>query len=431
MHNLTGVVTPSTQKNHEKNFGFNSPIHITSEIGKLRSVILKRPGKEVENLTPDTMPRLLFDDIPYLPVAQKEHDYFAQTLRDNGTEVLYLEDLAAGALTDQSVKNEFVDRMVKESGFDAGLTYSAVKEYLLAMEPKQMVTTLMEGIRKTDIDLNYKDLRLLAEDADYPFLLDPMPNLYFTRDPAASIGDGLSINRMTFAARRRESLFMEYIIKHNSRFANQGVNVWRDRNHTTHIEGGDELVLNDHVMAIGISERTSAAALEDIARNLFGNSNYDTVIGIKIPHNHAMMHLDTVFTMINYNQFTVHPQILNGGKIDMWLLHPGKDGEITSEHRTDLLEVLKEVLHQSELDLIPTGDSDPIVAPREQWNDGSNTLAIAPGEVVTYDRNFVSNELLRKHGILVHEIKSSELSRGRGGPRCMSMPIIREDLETK
>lgn len=431
MHNSTGVVTPGTQKRNERNFGFSSPIHITSEIGKLRSVILKRPGREVENLTPDTMPRLLFDDIPYLPIAQKEHDYFAQTLKDNGAEVLYLEDLAAGALTDQSVKNEFVDRMVKESGFDSGLTYSAVKEYLLAMDPKQMVTTIMEGIRKTDIDLNYKDLRLLAEDADYPFLLDPMPNLYFTRDPAASIGEGLSINHMTFAARRRESLFMEYIIEHNPRFANQGVNVWRDRNHTTRIEGGDELVLSDHVMAIGISERTSAAALEDIARNLFGNSNYDTVIGIKIPHNHAMMHLDTVFTMINYNQFTVHPQILNGGKIDMWILHPGKDGEITSEHRTDLLEVLKEVLHQSELDLIPTGASDPIVAPREQWNDGSNTLAIAPGEVVTYDRNFVSNELLRKHGILVHEIKSSELSRGRGGPRCMSMPIIREDLETK
>jgi arginine deiminase len=431
MHSSTGVVTPESHTGNAKNFGFSSPIHVTSEIGKLRSVILKRPGREIENLTPDTMPRLLFDDIPYLPIAQKEHDYFAQTLQDNGAEVLYLENLAADALNDQSIKKDFVDRMVKESGFKDGLTYSALKEYLLAMDPLKMVNTIMEGVRKTDIDLNYQDLRLLSEDADYPFLLDPMPNLYFTRDPAASIGDGLSINHMTFAARRRESLFMEYIIKHNPRFADQGVHVWRDRNHTTRIEGGDELVLSDHVMAIGISQRTSADALEDIARNLFANSNYDTVVGIKIPHNHAMMHLDTVFTMINYNQFTVHPQIMNGGKIDMWVLHPGKDGQITSEHRTDLLEVLKEVLHQSELDLIPTGNSDPIVAPREQWNDGSNTLAIAPGEVVTYDRNYVSNEMLRTHGILVHEVISSELSRGRGGPRCMSMPIVREDLETK
>lgn len=431
MHNSTGTITPESHTGDTQKREFSAPIHVTSEIGRLRSVILKRPGREIENLTPDTMPRLLFDDIPYLPIAQKEHDYFAQTLKDNGAEVLYLENLVADALNDSSVKKEFVDRMVKESGFKDGLTYSALKEYLLDMNSLDMVNAIMEGVRKTDVDLDYKDLRLLSEDADYPFLMDPMPNLYFTRDPAASIGNGLSINRMTFEARQRESLFMEYIINHHSRFANSGVDVWRNRNHSTHIEGGDELVLSDHAMAIGISQRTSADALEDIAHNLFANSNYDTVIGVKIPHNHAMMHLDTVLTMINYNQFTVHPQIMNGGKIDMWILHPGKNGQITSEHRTDLLGVLKEVLKQSELDLIPTGNSDPIVAPREQWNDGSNTLAIAPGEVVTYDRNYVSNDLLREHGILVHEVKSSELSRGRGGPRCMSMPIVREDLETK
>ncbi|MDF7663720.1 arginine deiminase [Bifidobacterium sp. ESL0763] len=409
-------------------YGYETPIHNNSEIGKLKAVILKRPGREIENLTPDTMPRLLFDDIPYLPIAQKEHDFFAQTLRDNGTEVLYLDDLAADALKDDAVRSEFIDRMVQESGFNRGLTYEALKDYLGSMDPAKMVTTVMEGVRKSDIDLNFADLRLLSEDADYPFLMDPMPNLYFTRDPAAAIGNGLSINHMTFAARQRESMFMEYIIKHNPRFADKGLHVWRDRNHSTRIEGGDELVLSDRVMAIGISQRTSADALEDIARNLFKDSDRDTVIGIKIPHNHAMMHLDTVFTMINYNQFTVHPEILDGGKIDMWILHPGKDGEITSEHRTDLVEVLKENLHQSELDLIPTGNADPVIAPREQWNDGSNTLAIAPGEVVTYDRNYVSNEALRKHGIKVHEVISSELSRGRGGPRCMSMPIVREDL---
>ena len=143
-----------------------------------------------------------------------------------------------------------------------------------------------------------------------------------------------------------------------------------------------------------------------------------------------MMHLDTVFTMINYNQFTVHPQILDEhGKVDTYILHPGKDGEIEIKHRTDLQHVLEEALDEPEIDLIPTGNGDPIVAPREQWNDGSNTLTIAPGEVVTYDRNYVSNDLLRKHGILVHEVRSSELSRGRGGPRCMSCPLVREDLK--
>lgn len=405
-----------------------SPIHVTSEIGKLKTVMLHRPGREIENITPDSMYRLLFDDIPYLPIAQEEHDYFAQTLRDQGIEVLYFEKLAAEALADQDVKEEFVDRMVAESGYAAGLIHDVLKEYLLAMNTQDMVNKIFEGVRREEIDLPHMTLQQAAEDTEWPFVMDPMPNAYFTRDPQASIGDGLSINRMTFPARQRESLITEYIIKHHPRFAGQ-VNVWRDRNHETHIEGGDELVLSDHVFAIGISQRTTADAIEDIAKNLFKKSNYDTVIAIKIPHNHAMMHLDTVFTMIDYDKFTVHPAILDeNGHVDNWVLHPGKDGEITMEHHTDIKEVLKKALNKDDIDLIPTGNGDPIIAAREQWNDGSNTLAIAPGEVVTYNRNYVSNDLLRKHGILVHEVRSSELSRGRGGPRCMSCPIVREGL---
>ena len=405
-----------------------SPIHVTSEIGKLKTVMLHRPGREIENITPDSMYRLLFDDIPYLPIAQEEHDYFAQTLRDQGIEVLYFEKLAAEALADQDVKEEFVDRMVAESGYAAGLIHDVLKEYLLAMNTQDMVNKIFEGVRREEIDLPHMTLQQAAEDTEWPFVMDPMPNAYFTRDPQASIGDGLSINRMTFPARQRESLITEYIIKHHPRFAGQ-VNVWRDRNHETHIEGGDELVLSDHVFAIGISQRTTADAIEDIAKNLFKKSNYDKVIAIKIPHNHAMMHLDTVFTMIDYDKFTVHPAILDeNGHVDNWVLHPGKDGEITMEHHTDIKEVLKKALNKDDIDLIPTGNGDPIIAAREQWNDGSNTLAIAPGEVVTYNRNYVSNDLLRNHGILVHEVRSSELSRGRGGPRCMSCPIVREDL---
>ncbi|WP_195701934.1 arginine deiminase [Companilactobacillus futsaii] len=406
------------------------PIHVTSEIGKLDVVMLKRPGQEVENITPDTMPRLLFDDIPYLPIAQKEHDNFAQILRDNGTEVLYLEDLAAEAIDAGNVKEAFVEKMLRESDYTVGADHDALKEFLMSLDTHAMVNQLMIGVRKNDIDFKPTDLVSAAEDSEYPFFMDPMPNLYFTRDPAASIGDGLSINHMTFAARQRESMFMEAIIKYHPRFANKGLHVWRDRNHTHRIEGGDELVLSDHVLAIGVSQRTSATAIQDIARNLFKDSKYDTVIAIKIPHNHAMMHLDTVFTMINYDQFTVHPGILGeGGKIDTWTIHPTKDGDLTYEHNQDLKAVLKKELGLDDLDLIPTGNGDPIVAPREQWNDGSNTLAIAPGVVVTYDRNYVSNEMLRQHGLKVLETISSELSRGRGGPRCMSMPLVREDLK--
>lgn len=232
-----------------------------------------------------------------------------------------------------------------------------------------------------------------------------MPNVYFTRDQQAAIGNGMMINRMTFRARRRESLFMEVILKHHPDLEDQDIPVWRDRYHHGRIEGGDELVLNKHVLAIGISQRTSAAAITDLAHALFGHSSFDTILAIRISHNHAMMHLDTVFTMINYDQFTVHPFILSkSGKIDIYVLQPDKNGDVKITPKNDLVEVLKEYLHLSEIDLIPTGGADPITAPREQWNDGSNTLAIVPDEVVTYDRNYVSNDLLRKHGILVHEV---------------------------
>lgn len=408
-----------------------SPIHVMSEIGKLKCVLVKRPAEEIENFTPEMMPRLLFDDIPYLPIAQKEHDAFTQILRDNGAEVLYLETLSAEALDagGSEVRDDFLERMLTESGYAAGTIHDALKEYLGGMNNQDMVNKIMVGIRKNEIDFIPNDLVSFAENSDYEFYMDPMPNLYFTRDPSACIGDGLSINHMTYAARQRESLFNETIIKYHPRFADQGINVWRDRNHDTRIEGGDELVLSDHVMAIGVSQRTSAAAIEDIAKNLFKDSNFDTVIAIQIPKNHAMMHLDTVFTMINYDQFTVHPGILGeGGQIDTWTITPGKDGELDIKHDDDLKKVLKSALKLDDLDLIPTGGGDPIIAGREQWNDGSNTLAIAPGTVVTYNRNYVSNELLRQHGIKVLETISSELSRGRGGPRCMSCPIVREDI---
>lgn len=408
----------------------SSPIHVYSEIGKLKTVMLHRPGKELENLAPDILHRMLIDDIPYLKIAQEEHDAFAHVLRQQGIKVLYLEDLLAESLTDEKVRRAFLDQLLDESSIKKqDPLHQLLLNYLQELPTKEMVKTVIAGIRKSAIHNSTPSLADLAEDPDYPFYLDPMPNVYFTRDQQAAIGSGMTINRMTFRARRRESLFMETILKNHPDFKNATIPVWRDRYHHGRLEGGDELVLNNHVLAVGISQRTSATAITDLAHNLFDHSSYDTILAIKIPHNHAMMHLDTVFTMINYNQFTVHPFILDkAGKIDIYVLQPGDHNGVKITEKNDLVQVLKENLHLSELDLIPTGGGDPIAAPREQWNDGSNTLAIAPGEVVTYDRNYVSNDLLRKHGIIVHEIRSSELSRGRGGPRCMSCPLIREDL---
>ena len=407
-----------------------SPIHVYSEIGKLKTVMLHRPGKELENLAPDILHRMLIDDIPYLKIAQEEHDAFAHVLRQQGIKVLYLEDLLAESLTDEKVRRAFLDQLLDESSIKKqDPLHQLLLNYLQELPTKEMVKTVIAGIRKSAIHNSTPSLADLAEDPDYPFYLDPMPNVYFTRDQQAAIGSGMTINRMTFRARRRESLFMETILKNHPDFKNATIPVWRDRYHHGRLEGGDELVLNNHVLAVGISQRTSATAITDLAHNLFGHSSYDTILAIKIPHNHAMMHLDTVFTMINYDQFTVHPFILDkAGKIDIYVLQPDDHNGVKITEKNDLVQVLKENLHLSELDLIPTGGGDPIAAPREQWNDGSNTLAIAPGEVVTYDRNYVSNDLLRKHGIIVHKIRSSELSRGRGGPRCMSCPLIREDL---
>ncbi|ANP79659.1 arginine deiminase [Bacillus cereus] len=407
------------------------PIHVTSEIGELQTVLLKRPGKEVENLTPDYLQQLLFDDIPYLPIIQKEHDYFAQTLRNRGVEVLYLEKLAAEALVDKKLREEFVDRILKEGQADVNVAHQTLKEYLLSFSNEELIQKIMGGVRKNEIETSKKThLYELMED-HYPFYLDPMPNLYFTRDPAASVGDGLTINKMREPARRRESLFMEYIIKYHPRFAKHTVPIWLDRDYKFPIEGGDELILNEETIAIGVSARTSAKAIERLAKNLFSRQNkIKKVLAIEIPKCRAFMHLDTVFTMVDYDKFTIHPAIQGPkGNMNIYILEKGSDEEtLKITHRTSLMEALKEILGLSELVLIPCGGGDVIASAREQWNDGSNTLAIAPGVVVTYDRNYVSNTLLREHGIEVIEVLSSELSRGRGGPRCMSMPIVRKDI---
>jgi arginine deiminase len=407
------------------------PIHVTSEIGTLRTVLLKRPGGEVENLVPEYLQRLLFDDIPYLPVIQREHDYFAETLKNRGIEVLYLEKLAAETLSNPELKKQFVDDILRESQANVNGAAKVLREFLLSFSPADMVDKIMSGVLKREIETSKKTHLYEFMDDHYPFYLDPMPNLYFTRDPAASIGNGLSINRMREPARRRESLFMQYIIQYHPRFAGHDVPVWLDRDYDFPIEGGDELILSDEVIAIGVSARTSARAIERLALNLFNqNSSFKKVLAVEIPKCRAFMHLDTVFTMVDYDKFTIHPAIQGPqGNMNVYILEKGEDDEhLNISHRSNLQEALKEALGLSELVLIPCGGGDEIAASREQWNDGSNTLAIAPGVVVTYDRNYISNELLRQHGIEVVEILSSELSRGRGGPRCMSMPIVREDL---
>lgn len=408
----------------------NRKLNVTSEIGKLKTVLLKRPGKELENLTPDYLPGLLFDDIPYLPVAQKEHDNFAQVLRDEGVEVLYLEQLMEEAIADEKIREQFIDQILEESQKTTLGHEEELKEFFKGLSNKDLVEKIMAGVRKDEIKAKGNRLVELMDDR-YPFYLDPMPNLYFTRDPHATIGNGVTINRMFMTARRRESMFMDYIVKYHPDFKDQEIPVWFDRTSQFNIEGGDELVLSKNVLAIGVSERTSAQAIEELARSLFANPNneFTKVIAVEIPVSRTFMHLDTVFTMIDYDKFTIHPGIeQKGGQINCYTLEKGDGEDIKITHTTDLKETLQDALGIEKIDFIPCGGGDPIISAREQWNDGSNTLCIAPGVVVTYDRNYVSNQLLRDKGIRVIEITGSELVRGRGGPRCMSQPLLREDI---
>jgi arginine deiminase len=402
------------------------PINVFSEIGKLKKVLLHRPGKELENLMPEYLDRLLFDDIPYLKIAQEEHDAFAQIFRDKGVEVVYLEDLAAESLINDEVKSKFIDEYIEEAGIKENRETGILKEYFLSFsDNKAMVLKMMEGIRKSEIK-DYKGPGLAEFLSDqYPFIIDPMPNLYFTRDPFASIGNGVSIHKMLTVTRNRETLFGKYIFNYNPLY--KGTKLFYDRTEDYSLEGGDILVLNKETIAVGISQRTHPNAIEKFANSILTEENsFKKVMAIDIPKTRAFMHLDTVFTMVDYDKFTMHPNI----KSDIVVYVLTKvDGKLNiSEERGSLEEVLQKELNLDKVKLIKCGGDSVIDASREQWNDGSNTLCISPGEVIVYSRNYVTNQILEEEGIKIHIMPSSELSRGRGGPRCMSMPLVREDI---
>ncbi|MBR5740301.1 MAG: arginine deiminase [Firmicutes bacterium] len=402
-------------------------IHNFSEIGKLNKVLLHRPGLELEALTPSTIQRLLFDDIPYLKIAQEEHDKFAQTLRDNGVEVVYYVQEAAKALSEPSVQIEFVNEFLKLSKINSKGLNSAMSSFLLEMSPEEMITKVIAGIKRDEVKTkDTTSLMDLVQD-DYPFVSDPMPNLYFTRDPGACVGEGINIHHMHTDARRRESLILRYIYKYNRDFAKEEDKMWYDLKDSYSIEGGDVLVLSKDMVAVGLSERTTISGCENFARNLLKNSGFKKVLAFDIPESRAFMHLDTVFTMVDYDKFTIHPEI--EGPLAVYEITLDKNGDLKFKAMKDELhKILAKELKVPAVQLLRCGGGDLLAAQREQWNDGSNTLCISPGTVVTYERNYVTNDLLDKAGIKVLTVPSAELSRGRGGPRCMSCPVNREDL---
>ena len=402
-------------------------IHVCSEIGRLRKVLLHRPGGELENLMPEYLERLLFDDIPYLEEARREHDAFADCLRKAGVEVLYLTDLVAESFTSPEIRQRFISEFLTEGGVTEERQRRALEEFLEPLGSKLLVEQCMAGIRKSQLRRGGRlsDFTAAGEE-DYPFAIDPLPNLYFTRDPFACIGGGVSLHRMHTVTRNRETLFGKFIFEHHPKY--KDVPRWYDRGETSSLEGGDILVLSPEVLAVGISERTREDSIDALAETVLRESpTFQKVLAVSIPKSRSFMHLDTVFTMVDRDKFTVHPNIL--ADITVYVMELDVERKVRIRQEDGRLEdILKRHLQLDSVTLIPCGRGSGIDAAREQWSDGSNTLAIAPGEVVVYSRNHVTNEALQEHGVKLHVIPSAELSRGRGGPRCMSMPFWREDL---
>ena len=402
------------------------PICVKSEIGPLKRVLLQRPGRELEHLSPNTMGQLLFDDIPYLYGAQREHDCFAQILRDNGAEVVYLEDLTAQVLaSDEVLRRQFVAETIRRAGSTAMGYRADLERYLLDIQdPLCLVLKTMEGVSYQDVFPNEQGRLSSLVHTGVRFLMPPIPNLYFTRDPFACIGRGVSLNHMFTATRNRETLFAKYIFAHNPKY--QNVPVYYDRTASASIEGGDILVLSPKVVAVGISQRTQPWAIEQLAKRILGHGAFEKVLAIDIPKTRSFMHLDTVFTQVDVDKFTMHPNISDDLRV--FVLHKEEGHLAITEEHASLEDILKEHLELDHVDLIKCGGGNVIDAAREQWNDGSNTFTIAPGKVIVYSRNYVTNQVLADHGIEVLTIPSSELSRGRGGPRCMTMPLVRETI---
>ena len=407
-----------------------SQIKVNSEIGRLKVVLLHEPGEELHNLTPKKLDDLLFDDIPWLPLAKKEHQAFAQTFIDAGVKVVYLVDLMKEVLDlSSSIKNRFITQFIEEAHIYSNTLREMTTKYLQdIVDNKELVLKTVAGIKKTDLP-SFNPRTLADFTGESPFVTDPIPNLYFQRDPFAVIGGGVSLNKMYSVTRSRETIYGEFIFKYHPVF--KTTPLYYSRYEDINIEGGDIMVLNNHVLIVGVSQRTCPEAVERLAKNLFykNETDFDTVLAFTIPQARTFMHLDTVFTQVDKTKFAIHKGCYEKLKIYRITRDINNDKKLKVVEIPQKLEEVLESYIGMPVTLIPCGGGDSISADREQWSDGSNTIAIAPGEVIAYERNDITNEALIKNGIKVHIIPSSELSRGRGGPRCMCMPLVREEVE--
>ncbi len=404
----------------------SSIIEVNSEIGRLRRVMLHRPGVELSRLIPEYLERMLAEDTPDVIRAGREHDVFAGILRNAGVDVIYIEDEFAEIMKNGGIRLAFIcdyiDVAVKGDSLKP-----AVREYLCSVAPEKLFDTVAQGITCRDLySVSPTPIQLSIHD-DYPFLIDPLPNIYFTRDISFCLGTGIAISAMSMPARMRETLFIRYLHKYGKKFGAGSVDLLYDYNCGCPIEGGDVLSLSDRCVAVGCGERTTVAAVEKLAKVLFARG-FERVLLFKNPASRTYMHLDVLLTHVDYDKFLAHPCMAHKW-FDVYELTPAGHGEIAVNCTTDGVDrILARALGIDGVHLIEIGGGDVITAKREHWNMGANSLAISPANIITYDRNAVTNELLDKAGVKVNPIPGGELSRGRGGPRCMSMPMVRDNI---